>query len=230
MLYLLNPWNSECCIFLNLSVHIWIMSQFLANAGSLTVAWQHLCFIRQHAEMAQAVDDAEHAAAREIGSADGALEEGVAREEYVLCLAIEAYRAVAVARSLDDGEFVVAELDYLIFLKEMTDRREVGVELHLVECLCLMSQTLHQLLIALCHFRLQSELLVDGIVAEIMVEMTMGNEEMNRLQIVLSDILGNRLALFWIEGTAIYDDALEGVIADHVAVFLQHVDLESFDM
>ena len=180
--------------------------------------------------MAQAVDDAEHAAAREIGSADGALEEGIAREEYVLCLAIEAYGAVAVARSLDDGEFVIAELDYLIFLKEMTDRREVGVELHLVECLCLMSQTLHQLLIALCHFRLQSELLVDGVVAEIMVEMTMGNEEMNRLQIVLSDILGDCLALFWIEGTAIYDDALEGVIADHVAVFLQHVDLESFDM
>ena len=106
----------------------------------------------------------------------------------------------------------------------------MGVDLHLVECLCLMSQTLHQLLIALCHFRLQSELLVDGIVAEIVVEMTMGNEEMNRLQIVLSDILGNRLAFFWIEGAAIYDDALEGVIADHVAVFLQHVDLESFDM
>ena len=54
------------------------MSQFLADAGSLTVAWQHLCFVRQHAEMAQAVDDAEHAAAREIGSADGALEEGIA--------------------------------------------------------------------------------------------------------------------------------------------------------
>ena len=57
------------------------MSQFLADAGSLSVAWQHLCFIRQHAEMAQAVDDAEHAAAREIGSADGTLEEGIAREE-----------------------------------------------------------------------------------------------------------------------------------------------------
>ncbi len=53
-------------------------------------------------EMAQAVDDAEHAAAREIGSADGALEEGIAREGYVLCLAIEGDGAAAVARSRDD--------------------------------------------------------------------------------------------------------------------------------
>ena len=118
------------------------------------------------------------------------------------------------ARSFDDGQIEIAELDYLIFLKEMTDRREVGVELHLVECLCLMSQTLHQLLIALCHFRLQSELLVDGIVAEI----------------VRCYIFGNGLAGFWLDGDAFFDDSLVGVIAHHVAVFLQHVDLESFDM
>ena len=121
----------------------------------------------------------------------------------MLSLAIESDGTVAMTRSLNNLELMAAELDDFIFLEEMTDRREVGVELHLVECLCLMSQTLHQLLIALCHFRLQSELLVDGIVAEIVVEMTMRNEEMNSLQIVLSDIFRNRLAFFWIEGAAI---------------------------
>ena len=100
------------------------MSELFAYAGVFAMTREDLGFVRQLTEMAQTVDDAEHAAAREIGSADGTLEEGIAREEYVLCLAIEAYGAVAVAWSLDDGEFVVAELDYLIFLKEMTDRRE----------------------------------------------------------------------------------------------------------
>ena len=180
--------------------------------------------------MAQAVDDSEHTATREIGTADRTLEEGIAGKRNMLSLAIESDGTVAMTRSLNNLELMAAELDDSIFLEEMTDRRELRIQLHLIEGLSLMGQPLHQLLIALCHFRLQSELLVDGIVAEIMVEMTMGNEEMNRLQIVLSDILGDRLALFWIEGAAIYDDALEGVIADHVAVFLQHVDLESFDM
>ena len=125
------------------------MSQFLANAGSLSVAWQYLCFIRQHAEMAQAVDDAEHAAAREVGSADRALEEGVARKGYVLCLAIEGDRSVAEAWGLDDLEFVITELDDFIFLEEVPDRREVGVQLHLVEGFCLVLESLHQFLVAL---------------------------------------------------------------------------------
>ena len=54
--------------------------------------------------------------------------------------------------------------------------------------------------------------------------------ELVAVQIVLSYIFCDCLVLFRIEGAAIYDDALGGVVADHVAVFLQHVDLESFDM
>ena len=99
--------------------------------------------------MAQTVDDAEHAAAREVGSADRALEEGVAREGYVLCLAIEGDGSVAVTWGFDDLEFVVAEFDDFIFLEEVADRREVGVQLHLVEGFCLVLESLHQFLVAL---------------------------------------------------------------------------------
>ncbi len=85
---------------------------------------KNLGFVRELTQMAQAVDDAEHAAAREIGSADRAVEEGVAGKGYVLCLAIEGDGTAAVARSGDDLELVVAELDDLIVFEESADRRE----------------------------------------------------------------------------------------------------------
>ena len=77
------------------------------------------------------------------------IEEGVAREGYVLCLAIEGDGSVAVAWGFDDLEFVVAEFDDFIFLEEVADRREAGVQLHLVEGFCLVLESLHQFLVAL---------------------------------------------------------------------------------
>ena len=70
-----------------LTVHIRIVSELFANAGVFAMTRENLGFVRQLTEMAQTVDDAEHAASREIGSADRAVEEGVAGEGYVLCLA-----------------------------------------------------------------------------------------------------------------------------------------------
>ena len=63
-----------------------------------------------------------------------------------------------------------------------------------------------------------------------MVKMTMGYEQVNGLELVLLNILCNSFALFRIEGAAIDDDAFLGLIAHHVAVFLQHVYLKSFYM
>ena len=63
-----------------------------------------------------------------------------------------------------------------------------------------------------------------------MVKMAMGYEQVNGLELVLLDILCNSRALFRIEGAAIDDDAFLGLIAHHVAVFLQHVYLKSFYM
>ena len=99
--------------------------------------------------MSQAIDDAKHAAARKVGSADGSVEEGVARECHVLLLAVEGYAAVAVAWGLDDLEFMITEFDDFIFLEEVADRRVVGVQLHLVEGFCLVLESLHQFLVPL---------------------------------------------------------------------------------
>ena len=183
------------------------MRQFLANAGSIAMTRKHLGFIREHTQMAQAVDDSEHTATREIGTADRTLEEGIAGKRNMLSLAIESDGTVAVTRSLNNLELMAAELDDFVFLEEMIDRRELRIQLHLIEGLCLMSQPLHQLLIALSHFRLQAKLLIDGVVAEVVVKMAMGNEQMNRLQFVLTDILGDGIALFRIERSTVDDDA-----------------------
>ena len=78
------------------------MSELFAYAGVFAMTRENLGFVRQLTEMAQTVDDAEHAASREIGSADRVVEEGVAGEGYVLCLAIEGDGTAAVARSGDD--------------------------------------------------------------------------------------------------------------------------------
>lgn len=73
--------------------------------------------------MAQAVDDSEHTATREIGTADRTLEEGIAGKRNMLSLAIESDGTVAVTRSLNNLELMAAELDDFVFLEEMTDRR-----------------------------------------------------------------------------------------------------------
>ena len=104
------------------------MSELFAYAGVFAMTRENLGFVRQLTEMAQTVDNAEHAASREIGSADRAVEEGVAGEGYVLCLAIEGDRTAAVARSGDDLELVVAELDDLFIFKESANRRKLVIE------------------------------------------------------------------------------------------------------
>ena len=146
------------------------------------------------------------------------------------CLAIEGDGTAAVARSGDDLELVVAELDDLFIFEESANRRKLVIELHLIEGFCLLGESLHQVFISCRYFRFQSELLIDGVVAEVMVKMAMGYEQVNGLELVLLNILSNSRALFWIKGAAIDDDAFLGLIAHHVAVFLQHVYLKSFYM
>ena len=60
--------------------------------------------------------------------------------------------------------------------------------------------------------------------------MAMGHQEVNRLQLILFDVVDNGCALLRIEGTTVYDDTFLGFIAHNVAILLEHVDLKSFYM
>ena len=194
------------------------------------MAREHLRIVGQLGEQAQAVDDLEHGTALEVGPPDGALEKRVAREGHLLLLAEEGHGATGVAWGLYDFELVAAELDDLVVLEEMADGREVVVELELVEGVCLLLEVLHQALVGGRHLGLEPKVLVDGVVTKIVVQMSVRNQQVYWLELVLIDVVNDGLALFWIERATIYDDALLRFVADDVAILLEHIDLKSFDM
>lgn len=76
---------------------------------------------------------------------------------------------------------------------------------------------------------MQSESLVNGVVAEVVVEVSVCDEEVYRLQVLIVDVGHKSFTLSLIVGSAVYDDALACFIADNVAVFLQHVACYCFD-
>jgi hypothetical protein len=57
-----------------------------------------------------------------------------------------------------------------------------------------------------------------------MVEVAMGTQQMNGLELLLFDIVDDSLSLFWEEGTAIDDNTLLRVIAYHIGVFLKGIE------
>jgi hypothetical protein len=48
-------------------------------------------------------------------------------------------------------------------------------------------------------------------------------------ELLVTDIANDGLLLFWIEGTAVDDDALTTVVADNVAVLGEHIAGECLD-
>ena len=133
-------------------------------------------------------------------------------------------------RSEDDFKLMVSETDHFIFFKEMTYRRKIVIQLHLIENLSLLLQVLHQTLICCRHFRFQPKSFMDRIVAEIMVKMSMGYKKMNRLKVILLDIIDDGCSFFRIKSSAINDDTLPGFITYHIAILLKHVNFEFFNM
>ena len=69
----------------------------------------------------------------------------------------------------------------------------------------------------------------DGVVAEAMIEVGVRTQQVAYCQPVVVDIVDNSLTLLFEVGAAVDDDSLVAIVAYHVAVLLQHVDLESLD-
>ena len=67
---------------------------------------------------------------------------------------------------------------------------------------------------------------MDGVDAEVMVEVPVGAEQVHGLQLVVLDIVDNGVALLVVVGTTIDDDTLFGLIAHHVGVLLQEIEHE----
>ena len=65
-------------------------------------------------------------------------------------------------------------------------------------------------------------------IAKVMIKMPVGCQQVSRMQTVVPDIAVQCIEFLLIVGTTVNDDALTGVVADHVTVFLQRVAHQTF--
>ena len=135
-----------------------VMDENIAQEATYTIKEFYFAkYCTRAADGSVTVADASNASRFNAAKADfyteanilhGLKHDGIVPVNEVFCLAIEGDGSVAVAWGLDD-QLMVAEVYGLAVLEEMTDRREVGVQLHLVEGFCLVLESLHQFLVAL---------------------------------------------------------------------------------
>ena len=93
-----------------LVTHVRIVRTLPCHVALWAVAWENGAAVWEHGEaFLHALEDLVVAAAREIGAADGAFEEGVAGECGVHALHPEGAAAFGVAWGVDDADLLVGE-------------------------------------------------------------------------------------------------------------------------
>ena len=93
----------------------------------------------------------------------------------------------------------------------------------------MLGHVLQQLLILSTYLGVQTIGAPDVGIAEVMIQMPVGGQQMNGFQPIVADILANGFTLFVVVGTTVDDDALAALVAYHVAVLLQRVTLYSLN-
>jgi hypothetical protein len=91
-------------------------------------------------------------------------------------------------------------------------------------------QVFEQFAVTFANLGLQAVCFVNKNVAEIVVKMTMCGEEVYGFQLLVCDVTLNGRALFVVIGSAVDDDTFATVVADDVAVLLQRVAYDAFDI
>ena len=169
-------------------------------------------------------------AAVEVGAADAHLEEGVAGEGHMLFGTVEDDAAGGVAWGLEDTELVVAEADDLAGEEITAYSRELTLELDADDGLELARQVGDEEIVLGGNLYLQAVVVVDGVDAVVVVEVTVGGQQVDGLQAVVADIVEDGGALLFIIGAAVDDDAFFGLVAHHVGVFGEQVANEGLDV
>ena len=130
----------------------------------------------------------------------------------------------------DDGECVGAERDLVIVVEVFPNGRKLLIEFHSDDSLGLLSEIIHQRFVVTMHFGLQTKLLEDRVVAKVMIEMCVCDQQMLRYQLIVTNVLHDGGALFGIKSAAVNDDTFARFIIDHVAILLQHIADKSLDV
>ena len=103
-------------------------------------------------------------------------------------------------------------------------------EFHAEEALGLLGQVNEQVFVLRTDFRRQTVLLEDACIAEIMVQVAVGGQQVDGRQLLLGDIALEGAELLLIIASAVDDNTLAGFVAHHVAVFLQGVAHQALDI
>ena len=80
------------------------------------------------------------------------------------------------------------------------------------------------------HFHFQAIRIEHHAVAEVVVDVPVRGQKMHGLQALGTYIILDGRVLGFEERTAVDDDALTGLVADNIAVLLQHVAHKTFDI
>ena len=169
------------------------------------------------------------AASFEIGTTDAHPEQGVATKSNVLGSIIKDDATWGMTRSMEDLPGVRTEADGVAVGKIRVDRRYIQMDGDAQDIAGLLFYILHQKTVVLMGLGFQSEGSEDKAVAHAMIEMAVGAEQMTGSEAFLFDVIDYSLAFFGIVSSTIDDDTLTRLVADHITVFSEHVNGETFD-
>jgi len=213
-------------------LEVGIHAHLIAYVGLGTVAWIDNGFRRQlRYDRGKAFEQLLPGTAGEVGTPYTHTEECVARKGYMLFFAIKNDAAWGMARGVEHLQLMIAKGNDVTVAQDGAYRSAGKVcsnaEAHHA---ALLVEVFYHRLVGGVGLGLQRKGREDEGGTKHMVEMAVGAEVVNGLQMVVADIGLDSLLLGIVKGTAVYDDALVGLVAHHVAILLKRIHLESLDL
>ena len=129
----------------------------------------------------------------------------------------------------NNGEVMRAKVYRVLVFQQTAHRWEFVAHVELEELVGLLLVMSDVVFVVLVQFHLQSIFIVDELIAEVVVEVAVGGQQVDGCEVVFADVFLDGCFLLRIVGSAVDDDTLAGFIADHIAVLLKHVAYETLD-
>ena len=165
-----------------------------------------------------------------IGAPHAHAKQRVAREQHFLGFAIEGNATWGVSRCVEHTQLMTAERDAVAIGKETPDGRCGTVVGHAEHVGCLLGQIGCKKLVFGMQLGLETESIIDRIIAEAVVQMAVSAEQTYWLQVLIVQISHDGLAFAIEKGTTVNNNALPGLIADYISILLKQIELKSLDV
>ena len=161
------------------------MHQLFPDGGCSTMSRKDLGFIGQLTNHSKALHHLKHRTSWQIGAPNGGTKESIARKGHVLSSIIQDDATGSVSRRFDDGELMCAKVYFVALLQPRLNGRNRRQNIQADKLRRLLMERCHQGQIALMHLGHQAKLGVHIAIAIIVVDMSMGGNEMLRTKLLL---------------------------------------------